>query len=72
MSYGGYLLAAMLRGTFRGSVYLGFPETLWGLVQLCWGELCSGRPTTWRLLKYLSTAYFTRNPPLAYPTIWGM
>ena len=47
---------------------LGFSDTLWGLVQSCWSESSSTRPTAQRLLNYLSFAALTWVPPPIYPT----
>ena len=46
---------------------LGFSETLWELVQLCWSESSSSRPTAQHLLDYLSPASPSWAPPLVYP-----
>ena len=46
---------------------LGFSETLWELVRLCWSETSSTRPTAQSLLDYLSPAYPSWAPPLVYP-----
>ena len=48
---------------------LGFHETLWELVQLCWSESSSKRPTALRLLEYLSPASLTWVPPPVYPAV---
>ena len=46
---------------------LGFSQTLWGLVQLCWNESSSARPTARQLLDYLSSAFPTWVPAQVYP-----
>ena len=46
---------------------LGFSATLWGLVQLCWSETASARPTARQLLDCLSIAAPTWTPPAVYP-----
>ena len=46
---------------------LGFSETLWDLVRLCWSETSSTRPTAQRLLDYFSSASLSWAPPLVYP-----
>jgi len=48
---------------------LGFSDTLWELVQLCWSESNSTRPTARQLLDYLSPASRTWVPPPVYPVI---
>ncbi|KAF9651394.1 kinase-like protein [Thelephora ganbajun] len=48
---------------------LGFTDTLWELVQLCWIESSSARPTVQQLLGYLSSASRTWIPPPVYPVI---
>ena len=46
---------------------LGFSDGLWELVQLCWSELSSARPTAQRLFDHLSEISLTWVPPLVYP-----
>jgi len=46
---------------------LGFSETLWGLVQLCWSESVSDRPTAQQLFDCLSLDSLAWVPPLVYP-----
>ena len=46
---------------------LGFSDTLWEFVQLCWSESSSIRPTASQLLDGLSTAALSWNPPSTYP-----
>lgn len=46
---------------------LGFSDILLGLVQSCWSESTSARPTAVQLFDGLSTAALTWNPPLVYP-----
>ena len=41
---------------------LGFSCELWGLVQLCWAEASSTRPTAQRLFDHLSSASHTWAP----------
>jgi len=48
---------------------LGFSDTLWELVQSCWSETGSTRPTARQLLDYLSPASRTWIPPPVYPAI---
>jgi len=48
---------------------LGFSYTLWELVQLCWGESISARPTARQLLDYLTPASLDWVPPTVYPTL---
>ena len=48
---------------------LGFSCELWELVQLCWSESSSTRPTAQRLFDYLSPASLTWAPPPVYPVI---
>ena len=48
---------------------LGFSDTLWGLVQLCWSEMSSTRPTAQELLDHLSFASPKWIPPTVYPVI---
>ena len=51
------------------AVSLGFSDTLWELVQLCWSEYSSTRPNAQRLLDHFSSASPTWAPPLVYPAI---
>jgi len=64
-------IPAILRGERPKKPYgaesLGFFSELWGLVELCWSESSSARPTARRLLGYLSTASFTWVPSPVYP-----
>lgn len=46
---------------------LGFSDTLWELVQLCWNQSTSIRPTAWKLFSGLSSAAPTWVPPPVYP-----
>ena len=46
---------------------LGFSDTLWELVQLCWSESSKTRPTAVQLLDNLSAAALTWDPPSVYP-----
>ena len=46
---------------------LGFSETLWNLVRLCWSETSSTRPTAQSLLDYISPVSHSWTPPLVYP-----
>ena len=62
---------AVLRGERpekpREAESLGFSQALWGLVQSCWSESSSARPTAQQLFDYLSPASLTWVPPLEYP-----
>ena len=64
---------AVLRGERPGKPLdaesLGFSHALWGLVQLCWSEPISNRPTAQLLFDHLSSAAFTWVPPQAYPAV---
>ena len=46
---------------------LGFSSELWELVQSCWSESGSARPTAQQLLDHLSSASLSWVPPLEYP-----
>ncbi|KAF9648137.1 kinase-like protein [Thelephora ganbajun] len=46
---------------------LGFSFALWELVQLCWSESSSTRPTARQLFDCLSSASLTWVPPRVYP-----
>ena len=46
---------------------LGFSDTLWRLIQECWSESPSTRPTAQQLLHYLEGASRDWTPPLEYP-----
>lgn len=46
---------------------LGFSGGLWELVQACWSELASTRPTARQLFNHLSPASRTWDPPRVYP-----
>ena len=46
---------------------LGFSHTLWGLVQLCWSESSSTRPTARQMLDSLSPTSLTWVHPPKYP-----
>ena len=46
---------------------LGFSDTLWGLVQLCWMESISDRPTAKQLLDCISLDSLAWVPPPVYP-----
>jgi len=48
---------------------LGISDTLWELMQLCWSESTSTRPTAQRLLDYFSSDSLTWVPPSMYPVI---
>ena len=52
-----------------GAESLGFSNELWGLVQLCWNELPSNRPTAQQLLDCISPSSLSWNPPQTYPVI---
>jgi len=46
---------------------LGFTDTLWELLQLCWSESASARPTARQLLDHLRLASHTWVPPAQHP-----
>ena len=46
---------------------LGFSHTLWELVQSCWSESSSARPTARQLLDCLTPASLSWVPPTVYP-----
>jgi len=48
---------------------LGFSDTLWGLMEMCWSESPSSRPTAQELLRYLQDASHAWAPwsTLQYP-----
>lgn len=47
---------------------LGFSDTLWELVQLCWSESSSARPTAVELSNHLTAAAtLPWDPPSVYP-----
>jgi len=48
---------------------LGISDTLWELMQLCWSESTSTRPTAQRLLGYFSSDSLTWVPHSVYPAI---
>ena len=48
---------------------LGFSDALWELIELCWSESISVRPTAQMLLDFLSSASLTWVPPSVYPSI---
>ena len=50
---------------------LGFSHALWGLVQLCWSESSSTRPTARLLLDQLASASLTWVPAPEYPASWA-
>jgi len=52
-----------------GADSLGFSPELWGLLQSCWSELSSTRPTARRLFDYLSPTSLAWVPPPVYPAI---
>ena len=52
-----------------GAESLGFSSTLWGLVESCWSESSSARPTARQLLDYFFSASLTWVPPPVYPAI---
>ena len=66
-------MLAVLRGERPGKPLdaesLGFSDALWELVQLCWSESSSTRPTAQRLLDHLSIASPTWVPPPVYPIV---
>ena len=51
----------------RDAESLGFSNGLWELVQRCWSESNSDRPTARELHDYLSRASLTWVPPRVYP-----
>ena len=50
---------------------LGFSDILWELVESCWSESISTRPTAQRLFDYLSPASIAWDPPPVYPVVRG-
>ncbi|KAF9647138.1 kinase-like protein [Thelephora ganbajun] len=48
---------------------LGFSGELWGLVQSCWSESSSMRPTARELFDCIFPASLTWDPPLVYPAV---
>ena len=48
---------------------LGLSNTLWWLVQSCWSESSSDRPTARQLFTYLSLVALSWIPPPVYPAI---
>ena len=50
---------------------LGFSDALWELVELCWSESMSTRPTAQRLFDHLSPASLAWVPPPVYPSSRG-
>ena len=52
-----------------GAESLGFSDTLWWLVQLCWSESISDRPAARQLFSYLAFVALSWVPPLVYPAI---
>ena len=46
---------------------LGFSDTLWQLVQMCWSESPSSRPAARQLLLYLLDASHSWVAPVEYP-----
>ena len=66
---------AILRGERPGrpldALTLGFTDTLWELLQLCWSESASARPTARQLFDYLHPASLTWKPPTLCPTAGG-
>jgi serine/threonine protein kinase len=48
---------------------LGFSDTIWELLQSCWSEDISARPTARVLLDHLSIASPTWLPPTVYPAM---
>jgi len=66
---------AILRGERPGkppnAVSLGFTEALWELLQSCWDESATGRPTARQLLDYLHPASHTWVPPKPCPSAGG-
>ncbi|KAF9645203.1 kinase-like protein [Thelephora ganbajun] len=66
-------VAAVLRGERPekplDAELLGFSDTLWELVQSCWSESSSTRPTAQQPLDYLSPVVPTWVPPPVYPIV---
>ena len=52
-----------------GAESLGLSNALWELLQQCWNESASSRPTAQRLFGHLSSVSHTWVPPLVYPVI---
>jgi len=48
---------------------LGFSPMLWELIQSCWSESSSDRPTARQLLDHLTPASTSWVPPVVYPAI---
>ena len=48
---------------------LGFSDALWGLVQLCWSQTSSSRPSARELLDHLLLASSDWVPPAQYPVV---
>ena len=66
-----FILPALNRGArpdkpLRAEI-LGFSDTLWELLELCWSRTSSGRPTARELLDCLSSASSNWVPPAEYP-----
>ena len=70
-------VAAVLRGERPekplDTESLGLSDVVWGLVQSCWSESPSSRPTARQLLDCLSSASLTWVPPLSrvYPAVFN-
>ena len=52
-----------------GAESLGLSNALWELLQRCWSESASSRPTAQQLFDYLSSASRTWIPPPVYPAM---
>ena len=50
---------------------LGFSDALWELVESCWSESISTRPTAQQLFDHLSPASLAWTPPPVYPIARG-
>ncbi|KAF9790619.1 kinase-like domain-containing protein [Thelephora terrestris] len=53
----------------REAESLGFSDTIWGLVQLCWSEDIAARPTSRELLDHFSIASPSWRAPAVYPVM---
>lgn len=52
----------------QNALALNFTATLWGLLQSCWNEKSSERPTARQLFDYLRPASLAWVPPLTLGT----
>src|SRR5579872_1507703 len=71
--YGLTFVPALLRGDRPEKPLhaksLGFSDTLWELVRMCWSESTITRPTAQELFDNLSLVAPTWSPPKVYPAI---